>query len=110
SISSDDLRAKNAQANAMVVEAEAALKDAQRDMERFEQLYQQESASAREFENAALQYNSVKDRAEAARQMQKEAESMFVYTNLTGTCDGVVTHKHIDVGSMVDPGMTHLIL
>lgn len=110
SISSDDLRAKNAQANAMVVEAEAALKDAQRDMERFEQLYQQESASAREFENAALQYNSVKARAEAARQMQKEAESMFVYTNLTAPFAGVVTQKHIDAGSMANPGMPLLIL
>src|SRR3970040_453136 len=76
-ISSDDLQAKRAQSRAMVAEAEAALKDALRDMERYQQLYEQQSASSKEFENAALHYNSIKARAEAARQMQKEAESML---------------------------------
>ncbi len=109
-ISSDDIHAKKAQAQAMVGEAEAALKDAQRDQERFAELYKQNSASAKEFENATLHYNSVKAKAEAARQMQKEAESMLAYTNLTAPFAGVITQKHLNAGSMANPGMPILVL
>jgi RND family efflux transporter MFP subunit len=109
-ISSDDIHAKKAQAQAMVGEAEAALKDAQKDQERFAELYKQNSASAKEFENATLHYNSVKAKAEAARQMQKEAEAMLVYTNLTAPFAGVITQKHLNAGSMANPGMPILVL
>ena len=109
-ISSDDLQAKRAQSRAMVAEAEAALKVALRDKERYQQLYEQQSASSKEFENAALHYNSIKARAEAARQMQKEAESMLAYTNLTAPFAGVITQKNVNAGSMANPGTPLLVL
>jgi RND family efflux transporter MFP subunit len=104
-ISNADILAKRAQAQAMVTEAEAALKDAQRDHERFAALYKEQSASEKEFENATLHFNSVKAKTEAARQMQREAESMLTYTNLTAPFSGVVASKNIDEGSMTNPGM-----
>jgi RND family efflux transporter MFP subunit len=109
-ISSDDIQAKKAQAQAMVAESEAALKDAQRDYERFAALFNQQSASEKEFENATLHYNSVKAKTEAARQMQKEAESMLAYTNLRAPFAGVITQKNLNAGSMANPGMPILIL
>ena len=109
-ISNGDIQAKRAQAQAMVNEAEAALKDAQKDYERFAELYKQNSASAKEFENATLHYNSVKAKAEAARQMKNEAEVMLTYTNLTAPFDGVIIQKNIDAGSMANPGMPILMM
>ena len=94
----------------MVSEAEAALKDAQRDYDRYVQLYEQKSASQKEFENATLHYNSIKAKTEAAKQMQNEAEAMLAYTNLTAPFSGVITQKNIDVGSMANPGVPILIM
>lgn len=109
-ISSGDIQAKKAQTQAMVAEAEAALKDAQKDYERFAELYKQQSASAKEFENATLHYNAVKAKTEAARQMQNEVESMLAYTNLKAPFAGVITQKNLNEGSMANPGMPILVL
>lgn len=109
-ISNSDILPKQAQARALVAEAEAALKDAQKDYERFTQLHEQQSASAKELENAALHYASVKARAETARQLQNEAEAMLLYTNLTAPFAGVIVQKNMDAGSIAQPGTPILIL
>lgn len=109
-ISNDDILAKKAQARAMVAEAEAALIDAQKDQERFAELFEQQSASSKEFETATLHYNSIRSKTEAARQMQKEAEAMLTYTNLIAPFSGVVTEKNMDVGSMANPGVPILVV
>jgi RND family efflux transporter MFP subunit len=109
-INNADILSKRAQAVAMVSEAEAALKDAERDYERFGQLYEQNSASKKEFESATLHYNSMRAKTEAARQMQNEAEAMLAYTNLTAPFSGVVTQKNVNAGSMANPGMPILII
>jgi RND family efflux transporter MFP subunit len=109
-ISSGDIQAKRAQAQAMVTEAEAALSDAQKDYERYEELYKKQSASTKEFENVTLRYTSIKAKAEAARQMKNEADAMLAYTNLVAPFSGVVTQKNIDEGSMSNPGMPLLLL
>lgn len=109
-ISNDDILAKKAQAEAMVAEAETALIDAQKDRERFAELYKQQSASSKELENATLHYNSVKSKTEAARQMKKEVEAMLSYTNLKAPFSGVITEKSMDAGSMANPGMPILVV
>lgn len=109
-ISNGDILAKRAQAQAMLSETEAALKDARKDNERFEELYKQKSASTKEFENATLHYNSIKAKAEAALQMKNEADAMLAYTNLTAPFSGTVTQRNIDEGSMANPGMPILMV
>jgi len=109
-INNGDIMAKRAQAQAMVTEAEAALKDAQKDYERYAELYKQQSASTKEFENITLHYNSVKAKTEAARQMKNEADAMLAYTNLVAPFAGVVVQKNIDEGSMGNPGMPLLVV
>jgi len=109
-ISNGDILAKRAQAQAMISEAEASLSDAQKDYKRFEELYKQQSASAKEFENVTLRYNTVKAKAEAAQQMKNEADALLAYTNLVSPLSGVVTEKHIDEGSMANPGMPILTI
>jgi RND family efflux transporter MFP subunit len=109
-INNADIMAKRAQAQALISETDAALKDAQKDFERFEQLYKQQSASAKEFENAKLHFNSIKAKTEAAQQMKNEADAMVAYTNLVAPFTGVITQKNNDEGSMANPGMPILMM
>ncbi|ASU36403.1 efflux RND transporter periplasmic adaptor subunit [Mucilaginibacter xinganensis] len=109
-ISNDDILAKRAQADAMIAEANAGFKNAQKDYDRFTALYQQQSASAKELDNITLQYSSAKARLEAAKQQRNEVNAMLSYTNLTAPFAGTVTQKMMDAGSMANPGMPLLTI
>lgn len=110
SISNDDILAKRAQANAMIAEAQASFSNAQKDYQRFENLYKQESASAKEFDNVTQQYTAAKSRLEAARQMRNEVSASLKYTAIRAPFSGIVTQKLADVGSIANPGMTILTI
>lgn len=109
-ISNDDILAKRAQADAMITEANLALKNAQKDFDRFTTLYQQQSASAKELENVTLAYNSAKARLEVAKQSRNELNATLNYTNLTAPFAGIITQKNADAGSMANPGMSLLTI
>lgn len=109
-ISNDDILAKRAQTDAMIAEAEAGYKNTQKDYERFNNLYKQQSASAKELDNVTLQYNSAKSRLEAAKQMRNEVNATLNYTRLTAPFAGTVTQKLMDAGSMANPGMPLLTI
>ncbi|WP_454802810.1 efflux RND transporter periplasmic adaptor subunit [Mucilaginibacter phyllosphaerae] len=109
-ISNDDILAKKAQANAMITEADAGFRNAQKDYDRFTALYKQQSASAKELDNITLQYSSAKARLEAAKQQRNEVNAMLSYTKLTAPFAGTVTQKMMDVGSMANPGMPLLTI
>lgn len=110
SISSDDILAKKAQVQAMITEAEAASKNAQRDYERFKTLRGQNSVSEKELENVALQNTSMNAKVQMARQQMNEVNAMLSYTNIRAPFSGVVTQKMMDEGSMANPGMPILTI
>jgi RND family efflux transporter MFP subunit len=109
-ISNDDILAKRAQTDAMITEADAGFKNAQKDYDRFTALYKQQSASAKELDNITLQYSSAKARLEAAKQQRNEVNATLSYTNLTAPFSGTVTQKMMDAGSMASPGMPLLTI
>lgn len=109
-IQSNDILAKRAQGEAMIAEAEAALADAEKDYQRFTALHQQQSASTKEFEIAALRYSSAKAKVDAARQIKNETDAMLTYANLVAPFTGVITLKHADEGSLSSPGMPILTM
>jgi len=109
-ISNEDILAKRAQTDAMITEADATYKDAQRDVERFTNLYRQQSATAKELENVNLRYTSAKSRLESAKQMRNEVNASLNYTSLIAPFSGVVTQKLADVGNMANPGMPILTI
>ena len=104
-INSSDLKAKEAQAMAMIIEANAAAKDAQRDYQRYQALHEEKSVSDKELENVALKNTSAKARLQMARQGLKEIKSMLAYTNIRAPFTGVVTQKMVDEGTIANPGM-----
>ena len=109
-ISNDDLLAKRAQVQASVSEAEAAAKVSAKDLDRFTQLYNKQSASAKELENVKLQNQSMHAKLETARQMRNEVNAMLAYTRITAPFSGVITQKFMEAGSMANPGMPILAL
>ena len=104
-ISNNDIIAKRGQAEAMMAEADAALTSAKKDYDRFTALYKQQSASAKELDNATLQYNAVKAKVAAAKEMRNEVNAMLEYTSLTAPFAGIVTQKFTDAGNIANPGM-----
>lgn len=109
-ISDEDIKAKRAQTNAMIAEAEASYAAAQKDFDRFNNLYKEQSATAKELDNVTLQFNSAKSRVEAAKQMRNEISAMLSYSSLTAPFAGVVTQKLAEAGSIASPGMPVLTI
>ncbi|MBL7701633.1 MAG: efflux RND transporter periplasmic adaptor subunit [Ferruginibacter sp.] len=109
-ISNQDLLAKRGQTDAMIAEAEAHVKSAKKDFDRFTVLYGQQSATAKEVDNVTLQYSAAKARLDGARQMRNEINAQLGYTSLTAPFSGIVTQKLADAGSMANPGMPILTI
>lgn len=109
-ISDADIKAKLAQADAMLAAARANVNNAEKDYQRFTNLYKQQSASAKELDNVTLQYEAAKAGLQSATQMKAEANAMLAYTNIRAPFSGVVVKKLAEQGSMANPGMPILVL
>ena len=105
SINNADLSAKKAQASAGVTEAQAAFNNAEKDYQRFKNLFAENSTSQKELDDQQARYEMAKARLEGARQMTNEVESQFAYSNLRAPFSGVITNKYIDEGDMANPGV-----
>ena len=70
SINNNDLQAKRAQVNAGITEATAAFNNAQKDYNRFKNLFANNSASQKEMDDMTANFEMAKARLEAANQMK----------------------------------------
>jgi len=109
-ISSEDLAARRAQADARIAGSRAELENARKDLDRFTNLYNRQSATASELDNATLRYNAAKAGLDGAQQMRGEVEAAMAYTRLTAPFPGVITQKLADEGSMAGPGVPLLMV
>ncbi|MCB0435897.1 MAG: efflux RND transporter periplasmic adaptor subunit [Mangrovimonas sp.] len=105
SINNADLQAKLAQVNASITEATAAYKNAEKDYQRFQNLFAENSASQKELDDMTARFEMAKARLEAANQMKNEVNAQFAYVNIRAPFSGIVTNKFIEVGDMANPGM-----
>ena len=105
-INSTDLQAKKAQVNASITEATAAFNNAQKDYNRFKNLFQDNSASQKELDDITARFEMAKARLEGANQMKNEINAQFAYTNITAPFNGVITSKTVEKGAMANPGQT----
>lgn len=104
-INNSDLQAQRAQINASITEATAAFNNAQKDYNRFKNLFEDNSASQKELDDMTTNYEMAQARLEAANQMKNEVNSQFAYSNITAPFSGVITSKNIEVGDMANPGV-----
>ncbi|PNQ72590.1 efflux RND transporter periplasmic adaptor subunit [Hanstruepera neustonica] len=103
-INNADLQAKKAQVEASITEAQAAFTNAEKDYNRFQNLFSENSASQKELDDMTARFEMAKARLEAAKQMRNEVNAQFAYSNITAPFDGVVTSKMIETGDMANPG------
>ncbi|GAK93734.1 probable Co/Zn/Cd efflux system membrane fusion protein [Nonlabens ulvanivorans] len=103
-INNADLQAKKGQVNASITEATAAFNNAQKDYNRFKNLFADNSASQKELDDITANFNMAKARLEGAQQMKNEINAQFAYSNITAPFNGVITSKNIKKGDMANPG------
>lgn len=103
-ISNTELEAKKAQAVSGIKQAESLFLSASKDLDRYRVLYEQKSASQKEFDDIQTRYNIAEAQLESARQAQREVEAMLTYTNLRAPFAGIITSKFINSGDLAKPG------
>lgn len=109
-INNSDLTAKLSQVNASITEANAAFTNAQKDYNRFKNLFDEHSATQKELDDITAHYNMARARLEGAKQMKNEIEAQFAYVNIRAPFSGVITNKFINEGDMANPGMPLIAL
>lgn len=109
-VNAADIKAKTAQTEAMIAQADAAFKNAQKDYDRYTMLYKQQSATEKELEQITLQYTSAKANLDAAKQMKNEVNANLAYTTVTAPFSGVISQKNAETGSIASPGIPILTL
>ncbi|MGS0527203.1 efflux RND transporter periplasmic adaptor subunit [Zobellia nedashkovskayae] len=105
SVNNADVSAKLAQVNAGITEATAAYTNAEKDYQRFTNLFNENSASQKELDDITANYNMAKARLESAKQMKNGVNAQMGYANIRAPFNGVVTSKFISAGDMANPGM-----
>lgn len=103
-INNSDMEAKKAQANAQISQAQAGLKVAENNYNRFKKLYDQKSASTKEFEDIQAAYDIAKAQVEAAQQMGNEIDALLNYSYVRAPFSGVITSVSVKEGDMALPG------
>ena len=105
SISNVDLQAKLAQVNASITEATAAYNNAEKDYNRFKNLFAENSASQKEMDDMTAYFEMAKARLESVNQMRNEINAQFKYVNIRAPFTGIVTNKYIETGDLANPGI-----
>ncbi|MFD2529559.1 efflux RND transporter periplasmic adaptor subunit [Polaribacter marinaquae] len=105
SINNTDLEAKKGQVNAGIIQAKAAFKNAEKNYNRFKNLFASNSVTQKEMDDMTANYEMAKAGLESANQMKNEINAQFTYSNITAPFSGVITSKNVENGDMANPGM-----
>src|SRR5690606_8904689 len=104
-INNTELKAKEGQVNAQISQAQANFNIAEKDYNRFKNLYESQSASQKELDDMTARMEMARANLNAAQQMRAEVRSQYGYTNIAAPISGVVTQKYVNEGDMANPGM-----
>jgi len=104
-ISNKDILAKKKQAEANVLVSETLLADAEKNLERYQALFDKKSASKKELEGMQIQKNVAESKLAAAKGMLVEVEEALKYANIRAPYNGRVTKHFLKVGDLASPGM-----
>jgi RND family efflux transporter MFP subunit len=90
--------------------AEAALRDAQIDLERFQRLFERGSVSDNELRKVRLKFEAAREARNQARAGLDMALAQRAYAEITSPVDGVVVARHKRTGDLAVPGAPLLTL
>ncbi len=105
SINNTDLQAKKAQVNAGIIKAKTIFKNAEKNYNRFKNLFESTSITQKEMDDMTTNYEMAKASLESVKQMKNEINAQFMYLNITAPFSGVITSKNIENGDLASPGM-----
>lgn len=100
-----EFQAKKAQASANSSATEAAYANAQKDLERYQNLFAENSISPKEMEDMTTRYTMAKANWDAAREMEREVTGQFAYVQLRAPFAGTITNTFVEKGDMAQPGV-----
>lgn len=105
SINNTDLQAKKGQVNAGISQAKTAFNNAEKNYNRFKNLFESTSVTQKEMDDMTANYEMAKASLEAANQQKNEINAQFAYSNIKAPFTGVITSKNIEYGDMASPGI-----
>lgn len=103
-ISAEDYALQVEQAQVQVKQAETGLNVARSTYQRVERLYESNSVSLSEFEQAKGNYEASLAQLDAARKQEQAAQNQLSYTRLTAPFDGVISGLNVAAGELVGAG------
>lgn len=103
-IKDDNLQAQKSQVESSLIEAQAGLQNVETNYNRIKNLYEQESATKKEFDDISTEYEMAKAKIKTLKSRLREIEDMLDYTLLTAPFDGYVVSKMFSEGDMAAPG------
>jgi len=103
-LDSTEQRARLNQAEASLREAQAGLQDAKQNFARIEGIYKRELASQAQLDQARNQLSAAEARMSRAQAGVTEARKQLEYTRIIAPYGGIMTERHVEVGSSVNPG------
>ncbi|MFZ1528284.1 MAG: efflux RND transporter periplasmic adaptor subunit [Ferruginibacter sp.] len=109
-VNSTDVQAKSGQVTAQIAQAQANYNSAKKDLERFQNLYNQQSATSKELDDMRTRFEMATAGLRAVQQMKNEVNAQFSYSNITAPISGVVTQSFVKQGDMANPGMPLLTI
>lgn len=103
-IKDDDLEAKKSQAKAGLEEVRVRLEAVEKDYNRFKKLYEQGSATSKEWDDIRTQFQAAKSRVQGAESQLLEINDLLTYTQIKAPYNGVIAAKYVQIGDIVSPG------
>jgi len=105
-----DVEGGIAKARSGLTQAQAALKDAKRDFDRFSALYKEEAVPEVQYQKYKLAYDIARARLRTAQAGLKSARGQLRYADVRSPIDGMVAAKMIDNGQLASPGHPLLLI
>ena len=109
-IDSKDILQKVNQSNAQVQAAVANLQLAEKNLNRYRQLFSENAISAATIDQFQTNYDAALAEYQNAVALSKQSQNALDYTNLYSTADGVISAINVEVGQVVSAGQNVLNL
>lgn len=104
-ISNQDILAKQKHAEAHVLVSESLLADAEKNLARYQSLFDKKSASKKELEGMQIQKQVAESKLQAAKGMLAEVRETLKYAHIRAPYNGRITKHFVKVGDLATPGM-----
>ncbi len=103
-INNTDIKAKIAQADAAILEANTSLANIEKDYNRILNLYNKKSATQKEMDDITAHQEMMKAKINQAEEVKNEITAMLSYSVVKAPISGIVSQKFISSGDLASPG------